>query len=162
MTSTGNGSPLEQLADVLPLLHVGFHEIDERAGALVGLTETQRQLLECLSGKVLLSNSQLCVLLGRVQSSVSELTDRLVQRGLITREPHRDRRKSNFKLTPDGARALAEFNQVRARALSSRLASYSDESMVRLVESLGHLAQALRRPGAVAGGESDPGYHSNN
>lgn len=135
--------PVEQLASALPALHARFHEFDASAALEVGLSEAQRQLLECLDSHGALTNGRLCTLLGRAQSSVSELVERLFQRGWVTRLPEPDRRKSSYAITLAGQEALRKYQSLQRQALRERLSCLDAEAQHSLLRTLGLLLDAL-------------------
>lgn len=136
-------APAEQLATALPMLHARFHEFDATAELVVGISEAQRQLLECLDERGRLNNGTLCTLLGRAQSSVSELVDRLAQRGWVQRMSESDRRKSSYVITEEGRQALANYRFVQRQALVDRLAGLKAADQAALLRHLGVLLQTL-------------------
>lgn len=143
MAESRSLAPAEQLATALPMLHARFHEFDATAELVVGISEAQRQLLECLSQRGRLNNGRLCSLLGRAQSSISELVDRLAQRGWVQRLSEADRRKSSYAITDEGRQALSNYRFVQRQALLERLASLNPTDQTALLRHLGVLLQTL-------------------
>lgn len=82
--------------------------------------------------------------LGVADATASTLIDRLVRRGLVTRQPHpEERRRVALDLTPQGLELL-EGARARARSfLAQRLAPLGPERLERLTEDLGLLENLL-------------------
>lgn len=82
--------------------------------------------------------------LGVADATASTLIDRLVRRGLVTRQPHpEERRRVALDLTPQGLELL-EGARARARSfLAERLAPLGPERLERLTEDLGLLENIL-------------------
>lgn len=85
--------------------------------------------------------------LGVADATASTLIDRLVRRGLVTRQTHpEERRRVALDLTPQG-QELLEGARARARSfLAQRLAPLGSERLERLTEDLGLLESILDGP----------------
>ncbi|HEY3812056.1 MAG TPA: MarR family transcriptional regulator [Caulobacteraceae bacterium] len=85
------------------------------------------------------SQTEIAAAAGLDRSSLTQLLDQLVSRGLIERRPGRDRRTVSLHLTPAGAEAVARAEpkvEVHEAALRSGL---SDDEAVVLLELLNRL-----------------------
>ncbi|MCA8959614.1 MAG: MarR family transcriptional regulator [Planctomycetes bacterium] len=84
----------------------------------------------------------------RSQSAMSELLDRLEQRGLIERiKDERDRRRTLVWLTPDGFDALEKSGQVLSVRLVEHALSQLDEpTRRRVIDSLHELLGTKAQP----------------
>lgn len=98
------------------------------------------------------SPSQLAALLDITTASATELLDRLVHRGFITRTPHpRDRRKLLIKLTEAGAEQISTvLNSFAARLepLTDRLDPHQRRALLDVIQAA---HATLRAPDAEAG-----------
>jgi DNA-binding MarR family transcriptional regulator len=75
--------------------------------------------------------------LGLTLPSVSKLIDKLVARGLITRESAADdRRRMVLTLTPDGQGALRAAAQATETRLADRLAALSPAELTTIIEAM--------------------------
>lgn len=75
--------------------------------------------------------------LGLSLPSVSKLIDRLVARGLITRESASDdRRRMVLTLTPDGQAALRAAAQATQARLADRLAALSPDELTAIIDAM--------------------------
>ena len=94
-----------------------------------------------------LTVSEATLHLDRSQSSVSELLDRLVRRGLLTRlQDERDRRRTLVWLSKQGLALLEEERHVLDNARLARvLALMSPEQRNKLADGLSALIDAAKR-----------------
>jgi DNA-binding MarR family transcriptional regulator len=72
----------------------------------------------------------------RAQSSVSELTDRLADRGLVFRDATTDRRKTLVRLTAEGKNWIRSKEQYQRDALLQLLHALETDSKEALREAL--------------------------
>lgn len=71
------------------------------------------------------------------KNSCSELLDRMVKDGLLERNPSReDRRKTFFRLTGTGRRAIGEFEDLFVGRISKLFQDLPDTEVKRFVDSL--------------------------
>ena len=134
----GNDS-VESLSQTLPALRRRLDELAASPESVLGLTQVQFQLLECLQRHGPLTNAALCQYLQRAQSSVSELTDRLVARGLLSRTADSDRRKRRLCLEQAGVDSVEQFRQMQRNSVTCLLNTLDDEARVALTHHLGEL-----------------------
>lgn len=113
---------------------------EAEAGALVHLRAWPGEAVGDLAGVV-----------GRSQSATVRLVDRLVERGLVRRDPGADRRTVALVLTEAGSRAADAVLAARATALAPLLAGLSENERRALERLLGGVATGLAtdRPAAV-------------
>jgi DNA-binding MarR family transcriptional regulator len=115
--------------------HAGLvHELDRQLEAAHGLPLTQYEVLLYLEGaperRLRMSELARSVLLS--QSGVTRLVDRLQQRSLVVREPcPEDRRVLYARLTPDGARALAEARPTHLAGVRDLFHRHFDDHELR-------------------------------
>lgn len=89
--------------------------------------------------------------LNMILSSGSRLCDRLVEAGLIDREPSRtDRREIALSLTPNGGRLLAELRAERQRRLAEVLGAMPETSRLALLRGLRDFAAVVEASTAPA------------
>jgi DNA-binding MarR family transcriptional regulator len=110
------------------------HELDRQLEMAHDLPLTQYEVLLHLEGapehRLRMSELARSVLLS--QSGVTRLVDRLEQRGLVVREGcPEDRRVLYARLTPDGARALAEARPTHLAGVRDLFLRHFDESELR-------------------------------
>lgn len=80
------------------------------------------------------------------RSTASRLLDRAVCAGYVTREPApHDRRRSQLRLTAEGARLLEGANTARRQLLSAATADWEPAELESLAELLGRLRDDLDR-----------------
>jgi DNA-binding MarR family transcriptional regulator len=105
-------------AELFPALYLRFHRRDAKRG---GLTGAARGVMLHLSQSGPLTIGEAARHLRRAQSVVSELVDRLVQKGLLERVPDaRDRRRVLVWLTEEGVQHLETERDVLGRPLVER------------------------------------------
>ncbi|HKJ63991.1 MAG TPA: MarR family transcriptional regulator [Desulfopila sp.] len=76
-----------------------------------GLTMEQFHILKSTSTEAGISQSQLCVSVGKKPANITRLLDRLEKKGWIERQPNpADRRSSLVYLTEEGGRIIAEVS----------------------------------------------------
>lgn len=109
------------------------------------LTTTEFGILEALhhKGPLLLGEIQRKVLV--TSGGITYLVDRLVAKGLLTREPSPDDRRARFAvLTPDGERLIASIFPAHAALLARMMAALSPDEQVEataLLRTLGLAAE---------------------
>jgi len=125
-----------------------------RAGRAASLSVPQFRLLIFVRRNPGTSLSSLADHLGATLPASSQLVERLVRAGFLTRVQHpQERRRIELRLTEAGAASLAECD-ARTRAwLCERLSGLSDAELDRLAGALRELRDLLARGGGgVAGG----------
>jgi len=145
----------DRLARLLPLACDRLNRMVCRVEQTTGLSGIQLQLLEYVFRNGESSITTLRRALGRAQSSVSELTDRLEQKGLVRRTPADDRRKSLVELTVRGRKWMRTRDQQQREALALQLAELTERDRELLLESIGEflaLTDRVRRPPPVVSG----------
>ena len=91
-----------------------------------------------------ISSGELCELLDMRPSSVSELSDRMANRGLVEKKADEaDKRVSRIYLTELGKAQVARVAEVRTEALNSFSACFTDEEAAQFCELAGKLAAHL-------------------
>jgi DNA-binding MarR family transcriptional regulator len=115
-----------------------------RAGRIDGMSVAQFRLLIFVRRNPGTSLSPLAEHLATSLPAASQLVERLVQIGLLTRGPHPEsRRRIEVHLTPAGAAALAQCD-ARTRAwLCDRLSGLDEADLERIEGSLRELSGLL-------------------
>jgi len=148
-----NAETADRLARMLPLVSDRLGRLTSGMGDTMGLTRVQLQLMEYVYRNGDSSISTLRRALRRAQSSVSELTDRLEQKGLVVRTAGVDRRKSLVSLTSRGARWMRTRDGQQRAALAQLFGSLEPDTKRQLLH---HLLEVLSltdrvRPGRDTG-----------
>jgi DNA-binding MarR family transcriptional regulator len=119
-----------------------------RAGRAAGLSVAQFRLLLFVGRNPGTSLSRVSDHLGTSLPAASQLVERVVQAGFITRVQHpTERRRVELRLTDAGSTALAACD-ARTRAwLCERLAGLKDDELDRLADALNDLRALLARSG---------------
>jgi MarR family 2-MHQ and catechol resistance regulon transcriptional repressor len=116
-----------------------------------GLTTTEFGILEALhhKGPLLLGEIQRKVLV--TSGGITYLVDRLVAKGLVTREPSPDDRRARYAvLTPEGKQLIAQIFPAHAAFLTGMLSTLNEREqgeVTALLRKLG-LAAAARTEGS--------------
>ncbi len=120
-----------------------------RSGRAAGMSVAQFRLLLFVRRHPGTSLSPLAEHLAASLPAASQLVERLVRAGLVTREQHaEERRRIELRLTDAGAAALADCD-ARTRAwLCERLSGLDEAELDRLAVALGDLRVLLARGGA--------------
>lgn len=132
-----NAETVERIAQTLPLLQDRLGALSAGVESGTGITSTQLSLMEMLQRRGPSTIGNLTRSLRRAQSSISELTDRLEERGLVRRTTHSDRRKSLVALTAAGKRWMLERHMHQRQALGDMLSALDPESREALMAALG-------------------------
>lgn len=99
----------------------------------------------------------LCSKLGQSPANITRLTDILVERGLVAREPDEaDRRRLILRVTPQGEQVVSEVLPSVAANLRSIFTDFSDAERALLLTLLKRLAEAMDLRAAAAGREITP------
>jgi len=144
----------DRIARLLPMVSDRLLRLTEGLCDTSGLTSIQWQLLEYVHRNGESTIGTLCRALRRAQSSVSELTDRLEEKGLVQRMSAEDRRKSLVGLTPSGKRAARDRDQGRSTAVETALTLLSHDAQETLLLHLMEILSLTDRIGAVRAGEA--------
>ncbi len=120
-----------------------------RSGRVAGMSVAQFRLLLFVRRNPGTSLSHLADHLGTTLPAASQLVERSVQAGFVTRAQHpKERRRVELRLTEAGDVALAECD-ARTRAwLCDLLSSMDQAELDRLVVTLGDLKSILTSEGA--------------
>lgn len=87
---------------------------------------------------------ELCSSLGQSPANITRLTDSLVQRGLIVREPDaHDRRKLGLRTTAQGDQLVSEVLPVMLQTVRANFSSMPQTDLQDLINILKRLATAL-------------------
>ncbi|MGD0122598.1 MAG: MarR family transcriptional regulator [Candidatus Limnocylindrales bacterium] len=142
MTTT----PDEVAAGILETIPPSMRAIraQMRSGRAAGMSVAQFRLLVFVRRNPGTSLSTLADHLATSRPAASQLVERLVQAGLVTREQHaEERRRVELRLTDAGAAALAECD-ARTRAwLRERLAGLGEVELERIAATLRELHDLL-------------------
>ncbi len=112
-------SLVEEFSRLMPAMMLGFRNMLFDPQVLGDLTAPQFILLAYLTEQVSCNASSVGEAMHITSGSVSSLTDRLVQRGLIDRSPgNDDRRVVMFSLTPEGKLKHEEVRKKQLERLS--------------------------------------------
>jgi MarR family 2-MHQ and catechol resistance regulon transcriptional repressor len=114
-----------------------------------GLTTTEFGILEALhhKGPLLLGEIQRKVLV--TSGGITYLVDRLVAKGLVTREPSPDDRRARYAvLTPAGKQLIAEIFPAHAAFLAGMLSTLNEREQ-------GEVTALLRRLGLAAAARTE-------
>lgn len=147
MTAT----PDQVAAAILETIPPSMRAIREqmRSGRAAGMSVAQFRVLLFVRRNSGTSLSLLADHLATSRPAASQLVERLVQAGLLSREQHpEERRRVELRLTETGAAALVECD-TRTRAwLSARLSGLADSELDNLAGRLGELRDLLTANGA--------------
>lgn len=114
-----------------------------------GLTTTEFGILEALhhKGPLLLGEIQRKVLV--TSGGITYLVDRLVAKGLVTREPSPDDRRARYAvLTPEGKQLIADIFPAHATFLAGMVSTLSEREQ-------GEVTALLRKLGLAAAARSE-------
>jgi DNA-binding MarR family transcriptional regulator len=148
MPKTTSDQVAVAILDTLPPSMRAIRE-QMRAGRVDGLSVAQFRLLIFVRRNPGTSLSPLAEHLATSLPAASQLVDRLVQAGMLTRGPHPEsRRRIEVHLTVAGAAALAQCD-ARTRAwLCERLSGLDEADLERIERSLRELSGLLADDGA--------------
>jgi DNA-binding MarR family transcriptional regulator len=109
------------------------------------LTLLQGQLLRVLRQRPL-STGKLAAELQVSASAITQLTDRLIRKGLIERHAaEADRRSVIIRLSSKGLRLIEEFRKRRAVFFREALAQLSETEQAHVIEAMKTVISALER-----------------
>jgi DNA-binding MarR family transcriptional regulator len=110
----------------------------------IGLSHAQLGLLFMLSYHKELQARQIAEYLGVTRSAVSQLTDPLLEKGLISRQNDpKDRRIARLSLTVKGSKLFKKINKLKFAGLRSRLAALDDKELKQLEDFCRKMAAAV-------------------
>jgi DNA-binding MarR family transcriptional regulator len=144
--SVTDTTPDQVAAAILETIPLSMRAIREqvRSGLGANLSVPQFRLLRFVRRNPGTSLSPLAEHLGTTLPAASQLVERLVRAGLVTREQHpEERRRVELRLTEAGGATLAECD-ARTRAwLCERLAGLADADLNRLARTLRELRDLM-------------------
>ena len=133
---------LNRFAEVMSKLLIEQHQ--QRLAAL-DLTLLQAQVLRVLRRGPLLTG-QLATELRTTAPAITQLTDRLIRKGLIERQAAvDDRRCVMVALSAKGRRLVDQFRRQRSQIFTGALAYLRDDEQAQVVEGLSKVIEALER-----------------
>jgi DNA-binding MarR family transcriptional regulator len=141
-----NAEITDRIARVLPLVVDRLQRLVHGLGESSGLTRIQLQLLEYLHRNDPSDIGTLKRGLGRAQSSISELVDRLEERGLVARVTCDDRRRSGVTLTASGRNCIRLRDGQQRDSLLQLFSNLDLEGKQALLH---HLCEVLAAIGRV-------------
>ena len=108
-----------------PVLSAGWKDL--------GLSHAQIGLLFMLSYHKQLQAKQIAEFMGVTKSAVSQLTDPLLEKGLLSRQNDpKDRRIAHLDLTVKGTKLVKKINKLKFAGLRSRLAVLDNKELEQL------------------------------
>jgi DNA-binding MarR family transcriptional regulator len=140
MESFRDAGTMEQIARFLPLVQERLSGLSVGIETGIGLSGAQISLVEYLHRNGESSVAILTRALRRAQSSISELVDRLEEKGLVQRRGAQDRRKTLISLSSSGRRWMLERKQLHRSALVQLLDGLDGNDQQALLH---HLSQLL-------------------
>ncbi len=144
----------DRIARILPVVSDRLQRLTEGLCDTSGLTSIQWQLLEYVHRNGESTIGTICRALRRAQSSISELTDRLEEKGLVQRLAGTDRRKSLVGLTATGKRAARDRDLGRSNAVENALILLSPDAQETLLLHLMEVLSMTDRVCSVRSGEA--------
>lgn len=130
------------------LLAESYQAFELRSGRHVrslGVTPAQFDIVATLGRTSGMSFKELSEKTLITKGTLSGVIDRMVERGLLTREPIQgDGRKVLLRLTADGDRLFEQIFPVHIDYLSKSFAAFSDEDLESIDESLTRVRDSLR------------------
>ncbi|HEY5486780.1 MAG TPA: MarR family transcriptional regulator [Candidatus Limnocylindrales bacterium] len=151
MTDTPPPTPDQVAIAILETIPPSMRAIREqmRSGLAANLSVPQFRLLRFVRRNPGTSLSPVAEHLGTTMPAASQLVERLVRAGLVTREQHPDdRRRVELRLTEAGGATIAECD-ARTRAwLCERLSGLEPEDLERLAGTLKELRDLLSGDGS--------------
>ena len=139
-------TPDQVAVAILETVPRSMHSIREhmRAGRPAGLPVSQFRALRFLRREPGARLAALADHLGMSAPAASQMADRLVRAGLITRTPHpNDSRRVELRLTESGISALKECDEQTRAWLCDRLAGLDPQKLAGLAAALRDLRAAL-------------------
>jgi DNA-binding MarR family transcriptional regulator len=129
-------------------LHRATHAVDVFIARLpdTGVTQAEAVILAFLHGKVDATIAEVHRVFGHRRSTLTNVIDRLVQRGLATREvSHRDRRSFIVRLTRTGASLSKKLHTALAEVARQAFGAVSERDLAAFARVLARLIEASER-----------------
>jgi len=136
---------VDQAEDRFADLLVALNSLAPSRWQAGGITPQQLHLMLELSATGTLRPMQLAERMGLHVSTLTGITDRLTERGLVSRRPAADdRRCSDLSLTAEGERAMRDLVSGGCVALRAGLAALGSPRVAQLERLLAELADEVR------------------
>lgn len=118
----------------------------------MSLSRGQLRILTLLSGSAAMSPGSVAEALGVPKANVTEIIERLVEQGLVKREPNlQDRRSHNLSLTPKGKAEVEQLREWSTRRIEEVLERIPGDKLESLAVSLEDMLKAAESlPGDIA------------
>lgn len=134
---------LNSFAEVMSMILLDLHQ---QHLAELDLTLPQAQVLRVLRRSGALATGRLAGELRISAPAVTQLTDRLIRKGLIERQTcHGDRRSVLVGLSVKGKRLIDQFRKRRSEIFSGALAQLDETERREVMASLGKVLRALEQ-----------------
>ena len=150
-----NADTKRLIADTAQLWRQIRHALEEREPSpwlRMSLSRGQLRILVLLSTATPMSPGSVAAALGVPKANVTEIIERLVEQGLVRREPNpQDRRSHNLTLTEKGkteVEQLREWSTKRIEKVLERIPGDKLESLAASLEDMLDAAQSM--PGGSA------------
>ena len=135
---------LNSFGEVMAKMMVDNHQRQIEA---LDLTLLQGQLLRVLRRRPL-PTGKLAAELQVSASAITQLTDRLIRKGLIERQAaETDRRAVIIRLSAKGVRLIEEFRKRRTRFFTEALAQLNETDQQHVIEAMKTIIRALESDG---------------
>lgn len=109
-----------------------------------GLTAAQFRVLQLVAERGSITAKEISVRMAITQATVTSLVDKLVIRGVVSREKsERDRRQTDITLTPEGAEVVAEAPDALQQRYVRAFEGLRDWEQAQIVASLERVAGML-------------------
>lgn len=131
-----NAELADRIVGLLPLVSDRLQRLSEGLSERTGLSPVQLQLVEYVFRNGPTTIGILRRALRRAQSSISELTDRLEERGLVKRVAGADRRQTLVRLTREGKDWMLSRQRRQRAALQGALSGVDPTTRQSLREAL--------------------------
>ncbi len=136
---------VERLARAFPMVSHTFHNLSSAVSRVHELTLAQYRLLLYLKDGPACTVNEIASALGIAQSSASELVSRMVNSGLLRREPKpQDRRATQILLSEKARAILQQSASAVEEAMEQLLRRLKQEERQTFVEAFETLASLLK------------------
>jgi len=135
----------DRIAGLIPRVSDRLIRLSDGIGDGAGLSRVQLQMLDYIYHCGDCTIGALTRAMRRAQSSVSELTDRLEERGLVRRHAPDDRRKTVVRLTTEGKNWVRDKEQRQRDSLQALLHALETDSKEALRDALLSILQTTDR-----------------
>lgn len=133
---------LNSFAEVMAKLMIDQHQ---KHLLELDLTLPQAQVLRVLR-RGPIPTGRLAAELRISAPAITQLTDRLIRKGLIEREASVDDRRSVIvALSPEGRQLVDQFRQRRSQIFSGALAQLSEAEQAQVIQAMEKVIEALER-----------------